>query len=115
MSDAAVPSTEQVQSYLAQHSLEAVIEDAVNEAVLRLAKAPREPNAPPPPSPRPGWHQASGPAQDPFEFIGNKLLQKSAQLAGEGERDLGRARASSASAPLHACLSLCFCARPRSY
>lgn len=58
MSDAAVPSTEQVQSYLAQHSLEAVIEDAVNEAVLRLAK-------------------------DPFEFIGNKLLQKSAQLAGE--------------------------------
>ena len=35
MSDAAVPSTEQVQSYLAQHSLEAVIEDAVNEAVLR--------------------------------------------------------------------------------
>ena len=31
MSDAAVPSTEQVQSYLAQHSLEAVIEDAVNE------------------------------------------------------------------------------------
>lgn len=59
MSDSAVPSTEQVQAYLAQHSLEAVIEDAVNEAVLRLAK-------------------------DPFEFIGNKLLAKSAQNAGEG-------------------------------
>ena len=60
MSDAAVPSTEQVQSYLAQHSLEAVIEDAVNEAVLRLAKA-RASERTAAPSPHRRWHERAAP------------------------------------------------------
>ena len=54
-------TAEQAQSYFAQHSLEAVIEEAVNEAVMRQV-------------------------EDPFEFIGNKLMQKSAQLAADAAR-----------------------------
>ena len=56
-------TTEQAQSYFAQHSLEKVIEEAVNQAVMAQVA-------------------------DPFEFIGNKLLQKSAQLqADSASRD----------------------------
>ena len=35
---AAVPTPEQVTAYLAAHSLEATIEDAVNDAVLKQVK-----------------------------------------------------------------------------
>ena len=38
MADSAVPSSEEVTSYLATHKLEPAIEDAVNDAVLKQVK-----------------------------------------------------------------------------
>jgi hypothetical protein len=52
-----VPSSEEVTSYLAAHSLEAVIEEAVNDAVLKQVR-------------------------NPFEHIGELLLKHHAKVTG---------------------------------
>jgi len=57
MSVEAVPSRETVQAYLAAHQLESVLEDAVNEAVLKLQP-------------------------DPFQFIADRLAKHS--YGGQG-------------------------------
>ena len=41
-----MPSTDQVQAYLAAYQIESVVEEAVNDAVLKQVKVPRRDHAP---------------------------------------------------------------------
>jgi len=64
-----LPDPNKVQSYLAAHQLESVLEGAVNEAVINLVK-------------------------DPFEYIANQLMQHSKTLAASKGGAAGGSRAS---------------------